>query len=150
MEYEKLAKELVEMQVENARPLSWIADCIAARGEEQILLMLAHRKEAVCAGDLTEHVGLTSGRVANILKQLERKGYIERTPGTDDRRKVLVCLTETGWQYAKGVYRKELDGYAWLLRVLGKEDAREFMRLLKQGVNLLGAHHEELFPLSKG
>lgn len=150
MEYEKLAKELVEMQVENARPLSWIADCIAARGEEQILLMLAHRKESVCAGELTEHVGLTSGRVANILKQLERKGYIERTPGTDDRRKVLVCLTETGWQYAKGVYRKELDGYAWLLRVLGKEDAREFMRLLKQGVNLLGAHHEELFPMPKG
>lgn len=31
----------------------------------------------------------------------------------------------------------------------GKEDAREFMRLLKQGVNLLGAHHKELFPMSK-
>ena len=93
MEYEKLAKELVEMQVENARPLSWIADCIAARGEEQLLLMLAHRDKAVCAGELAECVGLTSGRVANILKQLERKGYIERTPGTQDKRKVLVCLT---------------------------------------------------------
>lgn len=145
-----MAKELVEMQMENAHQLSWIADCIAARGEAQILLMLAHRNEAVCAGELTEHVGLTSGRVANILKQLERKGYIERTPGTDDRRKVLVCLTEDGQQYAKHVYRKELDGYAWLLRVLGEADAREFMRLLKQGVNLLGAHHDELFQMSQG
>lgn len=145
-----MAKELVEMQMENAHQLSWIADCIAARGEAQILLMLAHRNEAVCAGELTEHVGLTSGRVANILKQLERKGYIERTPGTDDRRKVLVCLTEDGQQYAKHVYRKELDGYAWLLRVLGEADAREFMRLLKQGVNLLGAHHNELFQMSQG
>lgn len=96
MEYEKLAKELVEMQVENARPLSWIADCIAARGEEQLLLMLAHRDKAVCAGELAECVGLTSGRVANILKQLERKGYIERTPGKQDKRKVLVCLTAAG------------------------------------------------------
>lgn len=145
-----MAKELVEMQMENAHQLSWIADCIAARGEAQILLMLAHRNEAVCAGELTEHVGLTSGRVANILKQLERKGYIERTPGTDDRRKVLVCLTEDGQQYAKRVYKKELDGYAWLLRVLGEADAREFMRLLKQGVNLLGAHHDELFQMSQG
>lgn len=148
MEYEKLAKELVEMQVENARPLSWIADCIAARGEEQILLMLASRGKAVCAGELAEHVGLTSGRVANILKQLERKGYIERAQGTADRRKVLVCLTDAGQQYAKQVYRKELDGYAWLLRVLGEADAREFIRLLKQGANLLSAHHEELFQLS--
>ncbi|WP_432617158.1 MarR family winged helix-turn-helix transcriptional regulator [Butyricicoccus sp.] len=145
-----MAKELVEMQMENARQLSWIADCIAARGEAQILLMLAHRNEAVCAGELTEHVGLTSGRVANILKQLERKEYIERTPGTDDRRKVLVCLTENGQQYAKHVYKKELDGYAWLLRVLGEADAREFMRLLKQGVNLLGAHHDELFQMPQG
>ena len=112
MEYEKLAKELVEMQVENARPLSWIADCIAARGEEQLLLMLAHRDKAVCAGELAECVGLTSGR-----------------------------------EYAKQVYHKEVDGYAWLLRVLGEADAREFMRLLKQGVKLLGSHHDELFQL---
>ena len=140
MEYEKLAKELVGMQVENARPLSWIADCIAARGEEQLLLMLAHRDKAVCAGELAECVGLTSGRVANILKQLERKG-------TQDKRKVLVCLTAAGREYAKQVYRKEVDGYAWLLRVLGETDAREFMRLLKQGVKLLGSHHDELFQL---
>ena len=142
-----MAKELVEMQVENARPLSRIADCIVARGEEQILLMLAHRNEAVCAGVLTEHVGLTSGRVANILKQLERKGYIERTPGTDDRRKVLVCLTASGWQYAKQVYQKEMDGYARLLRVLGGQDAQEFVRLIKQGAKLLSLH-EELFQMS--
>ena len=141
MEYEKLAKELVEMQVENARPLSWIADCIAARGEEQLLLMLAHRDKAVCAGELAECVGLTSGRVANILKQFER------TPGTQDKRKVLVCLTAAGREYAKQVYHKEVDGYAWLLRVLGETDAREFMRLLKQGVKLLGPHHDELFQL---
>ena len=144
MEYEKLAKELVEMQVENARPLSWIADCIAARGEEQLLLTLAHRDNA---GELAECVGLTSGRVANILKQLERKGYIERTPGTQDKRKVLVCLTAAGREYAKQVYHKEVDGYAWLLCVLGEADAREFMRLLKQGVKLLGSHHDELFQL---
>lgn len=142
-----MAKELVEMQVENARPLSRIADCIAARGEEQILLMLAHRNEAVCAGVLTEHVGLTSGRVANILKQLERKGYIERTPGTDDRRKVLVCLTANGRQYAKQVYQKEMDGYVRLLRVLGGQDAQEFVRLIKQGAKLLSLH-EELFQMS--
>lgn len=109
--------------------------------------MLAHRDKAVCAGELAECVGLTSGRVANILKQLERKGYIERTPGTQDKRKVLVCLTAAGREYAKQVYRKEVDGYAWLLRVLGETDAREFMRLLKQGVKLLGSHHDELFQL---
>ena len=86
-------------------------------------------------------------RPANILKQLERKGYIERTPGTQDKRKVLVCLTAAGREYAKQVYRKEVDGYAWLLRVLGETDAREFMRLLKQGVKLLGLHHDELFQL---
>ena len=110
-------------------------------------MMLAHRDKAVCAGELAECVGLTSGRVANILKQLERKEYIERTPGTQDKRKVLVCLTAAGREYAKQVYHKEVDGYAWLLRVLGEADAREFMRLLKQGVKLLGSHHDELFQL---
>lgn len=146
MEYERMAKKLVVMQVENARPLSILSDAIAARGEEQILMMLAYHKEPAYAGDLACCVGLTSGRVANILKQLERKGYVQRTPDTADKRKVLVSLTAEGEGYAREVYHKTLKGYATILRLLGHEDAQEFMRVLQQGVNLLG-QHEELFQM---
>lgn len=144
MDYGKAAEELVDMQLTYSKPLCKIADIIASRGEDQVLLLLYSRQKPACAGDFAAILGLTSGRVANLLKQLERKGYIMRVPDSNDRRKVQISLTEAGKSYACAAYKKALEGYEWLLTALGEQDSQEFMRVLKLGVTLLN-QHEELF-----
>lgn len=132
------------MQLVYSKPLCKFADLISSRGEEQVLLLLYFRNAPACAGDFAVCLGLTSGRVANLLKQLERKGYIMRISDAKDRRKVQISLTEEGKQYACKVYEKTLCEYKSLFAQLGDQDAQEFMRVLKLGVHLLN-QHEGLF-----
>ncbi|MDO4286146.1 MAG: winged helix DNA-binding protein [Eubacteriales bacterium] len=132
------------MQLFYSKPLCKIADLISSRGEDQVLLLLYSRRTPACAGDFAACLGLTSGRVANLLKQLERKEYIMRTSDPGDRRRVQISLTEKGNAYASETYEKTLRDYKWLLTRLGDKDSQEFMHVLKLGVTLLG-QHEELF-----
>lgn len=44
--------------------------------------------------ELSRLIGLKTGSTTTMLDRLERMGYIERRPSADDRRKVIVTLTE--------------------------------------------------------
>jgi DNA-binding MarR family transcriptional regulator len=46
--------------------------------------------------ELSHHLLFTSGGLTKLLERLERAGLIERKPAAEDRRVVLVCLTEAG------------------------------------------------------
>jgi DNA-binding MarR family transcriptional regulator len=45
---------------------------------------------------LSELANVSSTRASKILKDLEQRGYVSRTPDAVDRRKERVLLTETG------------------------------------------------------
>jgi len=48
----------------------------------------------ISAGELAERAGLTSGSVTAVIDRLEAKGYVRRAADPEDRRRVLVELTE--------------------------------------------------------
>ena len=45
---------------------------------------------------LSELINVSTTRASKILKDLEQRGYVSRTPVAEDRRKEQVLLTETG------------------------------------------------------
>jgi DNA-binding MarR family transcriptional regulator len=45
---------------------------------------------------LSELINVSTTRASKILKDLEQRGYVSRTPVADDRRKEQVLLTESG------------------------------------------------------
>jgi DNA-binding MarR family transcriptional regulator len=45
---------------------------------------------------LSELINVSTTRASKILKDLEQRGYVSRTPDAEDRRKEQVLLTETG------------------------------------------------------
>ena len=47
-------------------------------------------------GELTEHAELSSGAMTNRLDRLEEAGLVSRLPHPDDRRSLLVELTDAG------------------------------------------------------
>ena len=83
------------------------------------------------AGDLADALNLTSGRIANILRQLERKNYVMRTNGRVDRRKVYVALTPEGKRHTEEVYQAILAKYQNLIDAIGEDEAKEYLRLNK-------------------
>lgn len=102
------------------------------RGEPVILLCLAHADEALLSGELTERCGLSTGRVANLLRQLEAKGLIVRSGDEEDRRKTYVSLTEAGSREARRQGERIASQRKALLSYLGEHDAYEFVRLLER------------------
>jgi DNA-binding MarR family transcriptional regulator len=56
------------------------------------------------AGQLAAATGLTSAATTTLLDRLERRGLVRRVRDATDRRKVLVEMTELGWQQTNAYY----------------------------------------------
>lgn len=65
------------------------------QGQGRILLLLQKAKE-LSQRDLCSILDVRSQSVGEMLKKLEKNGYITRTPSEEDRRVMILHLTEKG------------------------------------------------------
>ncbi|GHF39895.1 DNA-binding MarR family transcriptional regulator [Amycolatopsis bartoniae] len=70
------------------------------------------------AGALLDSMRVTSGGVTKRVAGLERKGWVRRETDPDDRRQILVGLTETGLSRAKEVFGTKTQTETRLLSAL--------------------------------
>jgi DNA-binding MarR family transcriptional regulator len=56
------------------------------------------------AGQLAAATGLSSAATTTLLDRLERRGLVRRVRDATDRRKVLVEMTDLGWQQTNELY----------------------------------------------
>ena len=56
------------------------------------------------AGDLAEHLGLTTGAVTTLIDRLERVGMVERVRDASDRRRVIVRATAQSREIFAAIY----------------------------------------------
>jgi DNA-binding MarR family transcriptional regulator len=62
----------------------------------QALGALDGHGSALTPGEVADRLLVTPGSVTSLLDTLERRGLVTRTPDPDDRRRVLVAITEAG------------------------------------------------------
>lgn len=82
-------------------------------------------------GELREMLDVTGARVTAILKELEGKGKVRRCPGPEDKRSVLVTLTEEGRQAVEAHLARRRARVERILDRLGRDDAEALVRLLR-------------------
>ena len=73
---------------------------------QYLILKKAHQLSAASATELARAVELDGGAMTRQLDQLERKGYLRRTPHAQDRRALRIELTDAGdavWQNTASV-----------------------------------------------
>ena len=93
------------------------------------LRMLAEARKAetvVTAGDIAERLGVTTARVAALLKRLESKGLIARRRSEADARVTEVVLTDKGAACVHAFYGEMRAQVAMLINELGEERLRAF------------------------
>lgn len=103
-------------------------------GEGQILLYLT-LENGLTPGILSEITELGTGRIANILKTMEEKGYIIRKKDEKDKRKVYVYVTEKGKQWHNENKTKLDEEIKNVLNYIGQKDSIELIRILKKIVD---------------
>lgn len=103
------------------------------RGECRLLLYLnISEEESVQPGKIAEKLGISTARVASILKALENKGMIERRYGTSDKRKVFVTITEKGSQYIDDKRGNITGFFDERFGSLTDEECQQFIDIVKK------------------
>ena len=136
MSCERQAAELSELHFLYSKELLEEIFRSDTQGEERVLTYLFKKQEPALSGELSHALRMTSGRMANILKALEKKKYVTRLSSRDDRRKVLVYLTEAGTHYIQPLYQQTLLDHQQLLEQMGESDATEFLRLIRKAIQI--------------
>lgn len=139
-----MIEEACELHMLFAKNLYTVTENFVSRGENRILLWL-WQQECPCAADVIDYFGLSAGRVSNILKSLEGKGYLLRERSDSDRRISYIRLTEKGQAQAKEIYENLHMVFQTFFSAIGQTDARNFldferkmMQLIQDGTLRLG------------
>lgn len=132
MAMKELAEELGRLQGTYLKEIYEISTGFVVRGEDAVLLCLYISDRPLLSGELVTRTGLTSGRIANILKSLEKAGMIVRISDRDDRRMVHVKLTDKGTAFSEKEFRDMVSRQKNILISLGEKDGSEFVRLIKK------------------
>jgi DNA-binding MarR family transcriptional regulator len=82
-------------------------------------------------GELLEMTMVSSGTMTNRIDQLEKAGLVERINNPDDRRSVLIALTEKGFATVDAAVTAHVANQHRLLAAISENDKAEFNRLLK-------------------
>ncbi len=138
MDYRKLAVEFFKdlHSLKKARPQKHISESL--RGEAFAMQYIAHHDGPVLPGEISNEMDISSARIAAALNSLEKKGLVTRRIDPEDRRRILVELTELGQEQAHKHTEEILDNITQMLSVLNEEDAREYVRI----TSILAKHME--------
>ena len=132
MDYEKLAEEFVRIfgKMERQKERKKVADSM--HGERFILFFISAHEDRAIPSEIGKEMGISSARIAAALNSLEGKGLITRQIDRDDRRKILVDLTDAGRTEVEKNKNEIRETTAGMMRCLGEHDAKELVRIMKK------------------
>ena len=126
----ELTEELVRLLDEYPREARDNRFSSTLRGEMAVMRLLhSSAKQKMTAGELSSRLGMTTSRVAAVLGSLQKKGLLERESDEEDRRRVMVSLTEAGDRLCEKRKRHFMSKISEMLAMLG-EDAPTFVHLI--------------------
>ena len=91
---------------------------------------------------LAERAGMTKQAAGQVVRDLERQGYVERRADPADSRASLVVFTDAGWRFLRDARDVKLEIEAEYAAVVGAER----MRSLRSALEDLLEHEEGAGP----
>ena len=87
--------------------------------------------------ELSREMGVSTARVAAMLRHLEEHGMISRQADASDSRQVLVSITPAGLHEIQEKWAKAVQVVAAILEQLGPDDAQTLLRLQKRIIQIV-------------
>ena len=83
-------------------------------------------------GVLCDKMLVSGGNMTLVLDNLQKRGFIERSFSKDDRRAIVVSLTEVGTKLFDDSFPQHAEKVSELLKVLGQDEQKQLGALLKK------------------
>ena len=102
-----------------------------SQGEYGVLLVLSKNDAGVTSNSISQAMRIGPGGVANLLKALERKGYITKDISRDDRRANSVRITDAGRAALDSRLAQTRENVRRYLSAIGPDAAAAFNDVLE-------------------
>lgn len=89
----------------------------------------------IATGDIVSALDMTGGRVAGILRSLEKKGFISRRTDENDRRRIMVSPTPAGSDYVENGREQLRSRLSAIINAMGGESAENFICSMEEFVD---------------
>lgn len=93
------------------------------------------KPDGLRVSEISEILDVTSPTVTQLLKELELKGFIQRTMDQNDRRAVLIKLSPEGTEVIREAMVVTEASFDGLIQFLGEDESNQLADLL------IKAHH---------
>ncbi|WP_297632336.1 MarR family transcriptional regulator [uncultured Clostridium sp.] len=111
-----------------------IKECGLTVSQFGVLEVLNHKGDLkIC--DIIEKVLGTSGNITVVIKNLEKDGLIKKYPDPEDKRAVLISITEKGKNIIDNMFPKHLENINNIFSVLTDEEKQDLIKIAKKLTN---------------
>ena len=122
-----------------------LSSCGLSHGEYRLLLRLATRTDdhKMSAGRLSSMLMLSSGAMTNRLDRMEAAGLVRRVPDPNDRRGVLVEMTDKGEKVLDQAVLESAKEDAEMVETLSGKEKAQLNQLLRKVLEHLESRESE-------
>lgn len=110
------------------------------KGELFVLHFLVMHNRAALPSELSAALQSSTARISALLGVLEKKGQIVRDVDKNNRRNILVTITESGRSRVKKEMREMKHRMIQVFTDMGEADTAEFIRLTRRFSQLMQKH----------
>jgi DNA-binding MarR family transcriptional regulator len=102
---------------------------------------------AMAPGEMARRISLSPATITGIVDRLEKRGIVSRERSLEDKRKVVIALTDTGERLVKQMPPPLHETFSNRLAELTPEEQAEIDRVLAQIVEMMEAKEMAASPL---
>ena len=84
---------------------------------------------------LAERAEMSKQAMSQIANDLEKQGYITRSPDPADKRAALILFTDAGWEFLQVAYDLKLEIESEYSQIIGEEGMQQLQELLAALIN---------------
>jgi DNA-binding MarR family transcriptional regulator len=108
-----------------------------------LVMNLGDDKKSFTVTELSALLQITPAGVTHLINPLEEVGYVERLPAPNDRRIVLIGLTDKGAVIAEGLFAEAQQALTGVVNYLGEEDSKTLIRLMSTAIKFFASDQVE-------
>ena len=109
-------------------------------------LDIIDQRGGLTAGELATAVGLTPGAVTTVLDRLEEHGFVARRRDPEDRRRVIVEMTDEARKLAWEAYGPLGEMGAPIVGKLSDKELRTIIEFLRGGTEINERRAQQILP----
>jgi DNA-binding MarR family transcriptional regulator len=129
-EVDQILEAILYLYTEGRRVTKELARSVELTGPQLTVVKLLEGVGDLSLSELSERIRAQNSTVTGIIDRMVREGLVVRARSTEDRRVVLIRLTEKGARIAREVSVEPMEIFRSALDSLNGQDMRDLLRIL--------------------